>query len=347
MKRIYVIAASLLLVFLAVSCNMDSQTGLFQEAGQSVKKESYVIRKVIAEESVSGSYLIASDEGIFVYDGGAGEKISTNVADGKTTRNVISASISLSGEEYTWECIYYSDPQTKGDGKYHIINQDGNDRVYSLLSGEKFIPVSSVYDGEKTVVVFRNSDSTKNYVYSSTSGDLSDEHIVDTGCTNVSFIGDSYFRGITADEEKKSVYFTFNGSTVSSKSVNTNSYTTHCGSVFLSKNTFYKEDGTALENGSVSGASYTRAVAYNDSVNRKVYFILSGVNGVYVIDTDPASENYMKVSTKNCASLSSVEVIHIDGVIDGEYINCITSESGAKCINLKDSRIDTSWKSAT
>ncbi len=55
MKKILSYMTVLLLLALAVSCNMDSDTGLFQEAGESVKKESYVINKVIAEDSTSSS----------------------------------------------------------------------------------------------------------------------------------------------------------------------------------------------------------------------------------------------------------------------------------------------------
>ncbi len=52
----------------------------------------------------------------------------------------------------------------------------------------------------------------------------------------------------------------------------------------------------------------------------------------------------MKLTTKAVSSLTGIEVKYIAEVKDGEYINVITAESGAKCINLHDSRIDSSWK---
>ncbi len=317
----------LLLLALAVSCNMDSDTGLFQEAGESVKKESYVINKVIAEDSTSSSYLVSSDEGIFIYSGKEGRKLSESQGTGKTAKNVIWGTFTSTG----WECVYYDDG-------YHKIDQAGNVTDYTAENLSGYIPTSSLYEDGNTVVVFRKSDSTNCYV-SSSSEQPSAWTLVDTSLTDVSYIGGGYFIGVKSEKDKDvNVYFKYDSSSSSiTATENTNDYITYCDSVFLTKaNAFYKEsDNTKIDG--ASGNTFTKAQAYWDGTN--VYFILSDLNNVYYINTSE-----MKLTTKAVSSLTGIEVKYIAEVKDGEYINVITAESGAKCINLHDSRIDSSWK---
>ncbi len=347
MKKILLTLTAVLIAFLAVSCNMDSSTGLFQEAGQSVKKESYVIRKVIAADEADSIYLVAADEGIFLYDAKANKKVGATVANGRTSRNVIGGFFTEAADTSKWKCIYYDDPSNKGDGKYHCIDQDGNVTAFSGL--ENYIPVSSVYEGGNTVIVFRNSEKTTNYVcmtkLTSSSQDFSS--VKDTSLTNVSYIGDGYFIGVDTDRKyitdtSKSinVYFKYTASGVfETPEVNSSSYITHEDATFLSlSDTFYKADGSSI--GSISSNyTYTRANAATDgNTPSSSYFILSGLNSVYKI-TDG------KMEAKNVSSLSSIEVVYIASVADdGSYINVITAESGAKCINITDGKIDSSWK---
>ncbi len=322
MKKILSYMTVLLLLALAVSCNMDSDTGLFQEAGESVKKESYVINKVIAEDSTSSSYLVSSDEGIFIYSGKEGRKLSESQGTGKIAKNVIWGKFISSTE---WECVYYDDG-------YHKIDQAGNVTDYTAENLSGYIMTSSLYEDGNTVVVFRKSDSTNCYV-SSSSSDPSAWTPVDTSLTDVSYIGGGYFIG---KDSGKDVYFKYDSSSIT-KLDNTNSYITYCDSVFLTKaNAFYKSDSTKIDG--ASGNTYTKAQAFSDGTN--VYFILSGLNNVYYINTS----GEMKLTTKAVSSLTGIEVKYIAEVMDGEYINVITAESGAKCINLHDSRIDSSWK---
>ncbi len=324
MKKIISYMTALLLLVLAVSCNMDSDTGLFQEAGQSVKKESYVINRVIAEDTSSSSYLVASDEGLFIYSGKEGKKLSASVGTGKTAKYALWGRFTSSTE---WECVYYDDG-------YHKIDQAGNVTDYTAENLSGCVPTSSLYENGATAAVLRNSDSTKYYV-SVSSGEPSAWTVVDTGLTDVSYIGGGYFTAVNSD--KKNVYFKYDPTSVTAAE-NTNNYITYCDTVFLTKaDAFYKEsDNTRID--AVSGNTYTKAQAY--SVGTNVYFILSGVNNVYYIN----KSGEMKLTTKAVSSLTGIEVKYIADVIDGEYINVITAESGAKCINLHDSRIDSSWK---
>ena len=68
MKKIITILTVLLLL-LAVSCNMDSSSGLFEDAGKSVKKESYTIKSVLSKIDTT-NYIVASNEGIFLLSDG-------------------------------------------------------------------------------------------------------------------------------------------------------------------------------------------------------------------------------------------------------------------------------------
>lgn len=326
MKKILSYMTVLLLLFLAVSCNMDSDTGLFQEAGQSVKKESYVINRVIAEDTSSSSYLVASDEGLFIYSGKEGKKLSESVGTGKTAKYALWGRFTSSTE---WECVYYDDG-------YHKIDQAGNVSDYTAENLSGCVPTSSLYENGATAAVLRNSDSTKYYV-SVSSDEPSAWTLVDTALTDVSYIGGGYFTAV--DSDKKNVYFKYDSTSTSTvATANDNKYITYCDTVFLTTaNAFYKESGNEKID-SASGNTYTKAQAFSDGKN--VYFILSGLNNVYYIN----KSGEMKLTTKAVSSLTGIEVKYIAEVKDGEYINVITAESGAKCINLHDSRIDSSWK---
>ena len=340
MKKIILTLSAVLLVLLAVSCNMDSTTGLFQEAGTSVKKESYVIRKVIAADEDNGIYLVAADEGIFLYNAKSKAKIGETVADGRTSRNVIGGYFTESGSTSKWKCIYFDETQNGGDGKYHCIDQNGTVTASSDIESSKYIPVSSTYDNGYTVIVFRNSDSTKNYVcITALKYDTQDfTTITDTGCTNVSYIGDEYFIGIETSTSNN-VYFEYSTTgTLGTLNVNANNYITHEGTTFLSRtDVFYKAAGSSIDSVS-SNNTYTRTTAVTDT-NSNSYYFLSGLNYVYKITAEG------KMEAKSCSSLSSVEVVYIAKVdADGSYINVLTAESGAKCINITDGKIDSSWK---
>ncbi len=328
MKKILPLITSLIIVILAVSCNMDSDTGLFQEAGQSVKKESYSIIRVLDEDTNSSTYLVSSDEGFFLYSGKEGKKLSENVGNGIEAKAAVWGTII---SESTWECVYYI------DGKYQKIDQSGSVTDYEASNLTGVVPTQSLYEKDFTITVFRNSDSSK-YSVSASKDEPSNWTLVDTGCTNVSYIGDEYFIG--QNSEKVNVYFQCNASTTTIKTEsNTNGYITHNGLVFLANTgKFYKVSDNS-EIGSISSKTYTMIPAVSDETS--VYFILSGVNNVYSINT---SGDEMKVATKAVSSLSGIDVVYIAGVVDGEYINVITAESGARCINLHDSRIDSTWK---
>jgi len=353
MKKILSYMTVLLLLVLAVSCNMDSDTGLFQEAGQSVKKESYVIRTVLAQDSSSSSYLVSSNEGIFVYSAKDG-KTSDTVSIGSAYRNVIWGSLSSSSTSgstaytYTWECIYYSDPTNGGDGKYHIVKNDGTSEVYDSLSGDTYIVQSASFDNsgstEKNVIVFRSSDNSQYYLFMKDSAvKPADSDVV--SCSNpmynVSYIGGNYFIGTEGESTSSGAYyFTFDGSTVGTPVSNDKKFRSYIGGCFVTTDkTFYIEGSDTAVDGTTSSSPVVRVPM--TVVGDNAYFIISGVNEVYAVNK---TEN--KLYKKSVSSLSGIEVIYVAGIsTDGNYINVITAESGAKSINLKDSKVE-NWNTS-
>ena len=336
MKKIITILTVLLLL-LAVSCNMDSSSGLFEDAGKSVKKESYTIKSVLSKIDTT-NYIVASNEGIFLLSDGS--KASSAVGTG----NIASYSILATGTKESWKAYYYSEKDTK----YYSIDNNGKTEEFTGIDSGTYTFNSVYYENvnnDKYVVVFRNGTG-KNAIFSGSSSDLlsNSPKITDTDYTNVSYIGDGYFIGTRyndSDKTSKVYLFSYDGTTVTECCVNNSNYRSHIGGYFVtSGNVIYHHYNTEFGSDSLiktigSGNTYKMAKMFEK--DGTYYFILNGLKDVY----------YVKDSTcesKTCTSLTNIEIIAIVDVVDGEYINVITAESGTKCINLKDNSIDSTWK---
>ena len=331
MKRIITILTVLLLL-LAVSCNMDSSSGLFEDAGKSVKKESYTIKSVLSQIDKT-NYIVASNEGIFLLSDGS--KASSAVGTG----NIASYSILATGTKDSWKAYYYSEK----DNKYYSIDNSGNTEEFTGIDSGTYT-FNSVYfenvNNDKYVVVFKMGSGLNAVFYGSSSEFLSSPTITATGYTNVSYIGDGYFIGKNADDGKMHL-FSYDGTTVTECCVNDSNYRSHIGGYFVtSGNVIYHHYNTEFGSDSLVktiGSGNTYKMAKMLEKDGTYYFILNGIKDVYYVK-DSLCES------KTCTSLTNIEVIAIVDVIDGEYINVITAESGTKCINLKDNSIDSTWK---
>ena len=331
MKKIITILTVLLLL-LAVSCNMDSSSGLFEDAGKSVKKESYTIKSVLSKIDTT-NYIVASNEGIFLLSDGS--KASSAVGTG----NIASYSILATGTKESWKAYYYSE----NDNKFYSIDNNGKTEEFTGVDSGTYT-LNGVYfenvNADKYVVVFKMG-SGKNAIFCGSSSEfLSSPKITATDYTNVSYIGDGYFIGKNIDDGQMHL-FSYDGTTVTECGVNSSNYRSHIGGYFVtSKNDIYhhsndKSVADSLYKPIGSGNTYKMAKMFEK--DGTYYFILNGLKDVY----------YVKGSTcesKTCTSLTNIEIIAIVDVIDGEYINVITAESGTKCINLKDNSIDSTWK---
>lgn len=325
MKKISIILIALLVLFVSVSCNMDSTTGLFQEAGTSAKKASYTIHNVLLRFSDS-EYLVASDEGVFVFNG---SKIGSSYGTGINAENVVYAE----GTKDDWSCVYYDESAAK---YYEIGNVTDKSEYTALSSKYKNVGMYSYEYINNTHVkaqVFKNSEDGKYYIYYSTEdktlGDANLISLASYSYSGVTYMGNGYF---IAQESGTSYYFA--ADSPSTRVKNSNSYITHIDGVFLNKsNTFYS---TSASISPISGNTYRR-VATNLTDGRR-YFMVRGLNYAYYVD----STN--KLIETPVSGLSSIEVIFVAKVVDGKYINVITAQNGAQCINLVDKSVTSSWK---
>lgn len=324
MKKILTLLISLTLLFVTVSCNMDSTTGLFQEAGTSVKKASYTIHNVLYRFSDT-SFLVASDEGVFVFDNGS--KSGSSYGTGINAENVIYAT----GTASEWWCIYYDESA----GKYYKIGNTIDKTEYTELSGKYLNKGMYTYEyvngTNEQAAVFKNSSDSKYYIYYSSNNTApTDENLISlASCSysGVTYMGNGYF---IAKESDTLYYFT----STSSRTTNSNSYITHLDGIFLSSSDTFYNGTTSI--GSASGNTYRRvATSLSDG---KRYFMLSGLNYAYYVN----SSNELVESS--VSGLSSIEVLFVAKVVDGKYINVITAQNGAQCISLEDKSILSSWK---
>lgn len=326
MKKIITILTVLLLL-LAVSCNMDSSSGLFEDAGKSVKKESYTIKSVLSQIDRT-NYIVASNEGIFLLSDGS--KASSAVGTG----NIASYSILATGTKDSWKAYYYSEK----DNKYYSIDNSGNTEEFTGIDSGTY-KLNGVYfenvNEDKYVVVFK-MDSGKNAIFRGSSSEfLSSPKITATDYTNVSYIGNGYFLGKKEGQDVCIFKYDETSGTISDEKQSTK-YRSQIGEYFVTiDDKFLLKDDSQI--GSASGNTYRIAKMFEkDGV---YYFILNGLKEVYKINGSDHA-----FSAESCTSLTNIEVLAIVDVIDGEYINVITAESGTKCINLKDNSIDSTWK---
>ncbi len=333
MKRTAIIITALIVLITAASCNLDSASGLFEDAGKSVKKESYTIKSVLGRMSGDKSFVVATDEGIIVLDE-KGAKVSAEaVGNGRIATNSILATGNTKDD---WEVYYYDESSSS----YHKLSHDGTDTP-SNLDNTKVIRGGVALDDVNTdkyaFVYTKTENGTVKYgTFYGTKDEFlsSSDKWKDVDYTDVSYIGDGLYMGI---KDKKCWIFTPYDSSFTSYE-NTNSFRTHAKGYYVTLTDAFYYNDTKIYTPSSTSVTGSRAKAF--SSGDKVYFILNDLKEVYVAENK-------SVSAKTSTSLTNIEVIEVVGIVTDngyDYINVITAESGAKCINLKDNSIDSSWK---
>lgn len=327
MKKISIAFIALVVLFVSVSCNMDSATGLFEDAGTSAKKASYTIHNVLLRFSDS-EYLVASDEGIFVFDG---SQVGSSYGTGINARNVVYATGTKKDD---WYCIYYDESAEK----YYKIGCNIEKTEYTALSSkyknQGTYSYEYINDAHVKAQVFINSENNKYYIFyaDDSSTLLTDDALTSLSTysySSVAYMGNGLFTGI---DSGTSYYFAHDN--IDDRTKNSNNYVTHIDGVFLNKsNTFYN---TSASISSISGNTYRRVATNLTNGNR--YFMVRGLNYAYYVD----SSN--KLIETSVSGLSSIEVVFVAKVVDGNYINLITAQNGAQCISLVDKSVTSSWK---
>ena len=328
MKKILPLFLIIISLF-AVSCNIDSAEGLFQEAGKSVKKESYTITSVLGKIADSDIYIVGSDEGFFAFDGTASAssaKVGNSVSTGINARNALAAS----GESTSsWKAYYYSE----SDSKYYSVDSEGNTAEFTGLDSSLYRLKSATFeDGEYAVVfsILSGENEGKCAVFYGSFSDLTTSSVTvkETEYTDVSYIGESTFIGY---KDSTLYYFTYD-ETVKEK--NSNKYNSRIGEYYVNKSGSIYYNGE--EKKSTDLTTGTRQQMFYDGTD--YYFLLNKAKEVYVGNSEGTIE------TTTLSSLSNYEIKAIVSVVDSKYINAISASSGAVCINLDSKSVDSGWK---
>lgn len=320
---------------LAVSCNMDSTTGLFHDAGTSIKKASYTIYSVIGKTDAADTngYFVSSNKGVFYFDSSDSEGVSV-----KGNSTIARNSYLVTGTKDNWTCYYYDE----SNSQYMTMKSDGTPEKNNTLDGTKYALKSFYFENvnnDNHVVVFENPTTKICSIFYGTKENLvslSTPH--DTDYTDVSYLGDKLFMG---KKDGIVYYFTYNGSTISEGKANVNGFRSYLNGYYVSNSSkfFYKSNEDTFNDitpSNTTGKNYTKCVTYKDDTY--TYFFLSGASVVYMCKDNA-------VTTKTCSALASTEVKAVVSVSsDHNYINIITAENGAKCINLVDAKIENTWK---
>ncbi len=320
MKRITtLISIILLLALLLSSCNMDSNTGLFQEAGQSERKVNYTIYSVLAKISEK-EYLVSSTDGVFVFNVNANNENAEKYLTGKDSTEVLFAKKDGS----SWEFVYYN---TDDNTYYKVTSESATPDKYKNIDGKyKF---SSSYtdlnDPANYALVFKDSEG-KNYIYYGSYPTASFEP-TKTEFEDVSYAGNGYFIGT-----KEKVRYIFKIEDLTEKPIDSNTVSV------ISDNCYILKDGKIMVNGvnknsssdSITVGSSSRVISYTEG--GKTYIILPSTNTVFIYDGGTNLE------MKDCAGLKNIEVKAILGV-KNDSLNVITATSAAKSLNLKDGLI--------
>ncbi len=313
---------------------MDSSTGLFYEAGTSVKKESYTILSVLGRVDTQ-KYIVASSEGVFYFDGSSGTKDVIGTHNIATHAFMAKKGSSSNG----WECYYYDETNSK----YMIIYQSGKTDEFKGIDASTYSFKSSSFEninGTDYALVFdikSGNNAGKCAVFYGTAETLSGTSptIRETEYTNVSYIGGKVFIG---EKDGKEYYFTYDGATLSEGTDNSSlKYRSHLNGYYVSLTPKFYSGTTDITPSSTSGKNYTKCVTYDDATT--TYFFLDGASVIYKCSG-------ATVTTVSISGLSNIEVKAVAGIVDSNYINVITAENGAQCINMADNKIESgsTWK---
>lgn len=188
MKKIITISILALCVLsFFVSCN-DGEEGLFQMAGNSVKKEAYSVLQIVNRKN-EDTLIVSTDNGIAEYNVSS-RSFSDFRGTGVMATNVIWAD--SNGDDFVWF-------DTKSD---KFLDQDNNEVVLPELNGKTPQPFYSP-DGINFTYVFIDGDGYY-WTYYSTSAPVSPADIVPEKVSTeklkaVSIIGNGILRVIRAD----------------------------------------------------------------------------------------------------------------------------------------------------
>ena len=320
MRRLILIALSILFISsLFVSCN-DGTEGLFQMAANSVKKEEYSIKQIINKNG--NRYVVTTDNGIALYDVSS-RTYSSFRGTGVQATNAVWAS--ADGSSF----VYYD---TITD-KYY--NQDGES-----LSGKcnDYIPKPFYSpDGIHFTYVFQSKrDGTYSFSYMETSAAASFDQIFDPSkfisididnIKGVSIIGNGVFSVAAADK-----YYIYYAEDSKEPLVVPSPALGYLDDIYL----LYDGYLWSISKGKTP---YTIATHINPVMFKGAdysYFIIQGSSDLYQINEEDGNPT---VSSIAISGLQNVEIVSIISK-SGSELRVLTSNSGLRTIDLNNKTIN-------
>lgn len=314
MKKTYKLSIILILIIaltLLSSCNVDSNFGLFQMAGESPKKASYNLYKIIGK--ADKNYIVTSDKGVFIF---TPDKNSETLNENKKTLlngTIASSSVLFatfnSGE---MSVVYYDEDNSK---YYRVTDSSNKSEEYTDFDGGKYKLVNSFYSikDDKVAITFENG-----YYYYGSIDELRSENIKKAANDNdLSYISNGAFY----DGEN----YIYTSDNTSGKKVEKKVYGYLGG-----ENYVYSDGSISNIEGNIETPTQSLTTIYTD--NTTSYIIVNGSTDLYIV-------NDGKVTQKTCQGLENLTVIGIISASESA-VDVITSSGGTKNLNLINATID-------
>lgn len=304
MKKALTILLITIILFTSISCNMDSSSGLFQMAGESVRIGTHTIYSVLHKFD-DNNYLVSTDSGVLIYNG-RDKSYSDSVGNGNNSRYIIKAECtSLSN----WSVTYFDNL----DNKFYILTSEGNiteDTTYSDLTFKH-----SQYDRiSNTIHYILNNDSTYSFDSIILTGNLSNYKYVGNSKFFFSDGDKNYLLTTTEEETESEIILLFGNYSITSE-----------GKIY--------NGSTQLENtiGVVNTKSTIHMIEYSEN---KYYIINNG--SIYKLENDV-------LTSLTIQGLANVEIVELTKATD-TYINAISATNDSISINIITKQIENSWK---
>lgn len=305
MKKTLIILLITIILFTSISCNMDSSSGLFQMAGESVRIGTHTIYSVLHKFD-ENNYLVSTDSGILVYNG-IDKSYSDSVGNGNNSRYTIKTDCLSTS---SWSVTYFDN----SDSKFYTLNNEGNVTEDNSYSGFTF--KHSSYDSESNTIHYILNDGSS-YLFDSTpfTGSLSNYKYVGKNKFFFSEGNKNYLFTTTIEEENRGdIILIYDNYAITSE-----------GKVY--------KDSTLIEGtiGTVNTKSNIHMIKYNEN---KYYIINNG--SLYKIENNT-------LSSITIQGLSNVEIIELSKATDS-FINAISATNDSISINITNKQIENSWK---
>lgn len=304
MKKITTILLIAIILFTSISCNMDSSSGLFQMAGESVRIGTHTIYSVLHKFD-DNNYLVSTDSGVLIYNGLA-KTYSKGIGNGNNSRMIIKTECSSLS---SWSVTYFDSTENK----FYTINNEGNKTEDTSYSSYTF--KHSSYDRASNSIHYILSDNST-YLFDSTplSGSISNYKYVGNGKFFFTEGDKNYLFTTTKEETENQIILLYDSYIITSE-----------GKIY---------DGSTLIEGTI-GSVNTKSTIHMIKYNENKYYIINN-GSLYKLENNT-------LTSLTIQGLANVEIIELTKATDS-YLNAISATNDSISINITSKQIENSWK---